>query len=98
MLQCFFLIMVDSCFIINDCDVKRCHLPHDTSSEDSYRCTVLCMLLQELFLSPSCTNFMEVKSAMDDIDKIITNLQLFCHFINSHPFFFVLFRISEQIC
>jgi hypothetical protein len=47
---------------------------------------VLPVLFYELFWNGFCTNFMEVKSVMDDfIDRTLTDLQLFCHFINSHP-------------
>jgi hypothetical protein len=44
------------------------------------------MLCHELFQNLSCTNFMEVKSVMDEfIGSTVTNLQLVCHFINSCP-------------
>jgi len=39
-----------------------------------------------LLWDPLCTDFMEGKPVVDNfIDWTMTNLQLMCHFINSHP-------------
>jgi len=47
---------------------------------------VMPILFHELFWNPSCTDFMEVKFVLDDfIHRNMTNLQLVCHFTDSHP-------------
>jgi hypothetical protein len=48
--------------------------------------TVTPVLFRELFWSLPCASFTEMKPPEDDfIGRTVTNLQLFCHFIDSHP-------------
>jgi hypothetical protein len=43
------------------------------------------MLFCALFQNPSVTNFIQIKSVMDDfICRTVTNLHLVCHFIDTH--------------
>jgi hypothetical protein len=77
-------LVVDPHFVTRD-NSKRHYLPHDTSSEDSYRCPNGYTYAFPLWSQP-CTDFMEVTPVVDDfIGTTGTNLTLLCHFINSHP-------------
>jgi hypothetical protein len=81
------LVVVDPHFITGDSvtqkDVTFFMIPVQKSVTDVQM--VMPMLFHELFWNPSCTKFTEVKSVVGDfIGRILTNLQLVCHVINSH--------------
>jgi hypothetical protein len=73
------LIVVDPCFITGkNAMQKGITYPMILAQK---MVTHVPVLFHELFWNPFYTNFMEMKSVMDDfIGRIVTNLQLFCHF------------------
>ena len=62
------------------------HLQHHSYPKAICRCpNILFVQFCELLWDPSCTGFMEGKPVVDNfIGWTKTNLQLMCHFINSH--------------
>jgi hypothetical protein len=73
-------------------------ISHDDSFQEAVTCSIIAiqkpfadvqtfLFVQfcELFWDPSCTGFMEGKPVVGNfIGRTKTNLQLMCHFINSH--------------
>jgi len=82
------LVMVDPCFVTSDDSVQESGIFFIIAIQIFLADVQARLFMQhcELFWEPSCTEFMEAKSIVDEfIGRTMTNLQTICHFINSQP-------------
>ena len=80
------LVTVDSCFVTSNDSVQEDVTFFIIEIQILLANVQACLFMQhcEFFWDPSCTNFMQAKSILDDfIGRTMTNLQTICHFINS---------------
>jgi hypothetical protein len=82
------LVMVEPCFISRDDSFHEIVTLSTIAIQKPFQDvqTFLFMQFFELLWDPSCADFMEGQPVVDSfIGCTMTNRQLMCHFINSHP-------------